>query len=439
MRNVKKIGYDNEGNQIKIKKIEKNEKTGKEETKEESPEESMLETDGTNLAKIFEVDEVDFTRTISNDINEIYKVLGIEAVRKSLLNELRNVLKPYGIYVNYRHISILCDFMTQRGVLTSITRHGLNKGAYGPIRKATFEETVEILLEAGIFAEKDDLKGISENVLLGKLTKIGTGSFDLYVDINAFENENKNDGNNGGDSPGGEIYMNSDYNQTPHVSKTPNNVYINSIAMSEYDNTNGFTPGLEAPSVTSMWHNPGSVYNGTISTPEPGKMAPSSPEYNPKSEYYKSPAPYSPMANDENNRGQSQYGVSAYSPSMNSPYASGMAGLNSRKYQQTGNRGINSTYSPTTPGNMRPSSSSPGYIQGSGSGLYNSTPLVQGSGNTSQYRPASPNPYPTSPTYNINSLNSASPFYNTNKENNDDDEEEEEEEEENNDKDKKNN
>ena len=88
---------------------------------------------------------------------------------------------------------------------------------------------------------------------------------------------------------------------------------------------------------------------------------------------------------------------------------------------------------------MRPSSSSPGYIQGSGSGLYNSTPLVQGSGNTSQYRPASPNPYPTSPTYNINSLNSASPFYNTNKENNDDDEEEEEEEEENNDKDKKNN
>ena len=235
------------------------------------------------------------------------------------------------------------------------------------------------------------------------------------------------------------IYMNSDYNQTPHVSKTPNNVYINSIAMSEYDNTNGFTPGLEAPSVTSMWHNPGSVYNGTISTPEPGKMAPSSPEYNPKSEYYKSPAPYSPMANDENNRGQSQYGVSAYSPSMNSPYASGMAGLNSRKYQQTGNRGINSTYSPTTPGNMRPSSSSPGYIQGSGSGLYNSTPLVQGSGNTSQYRPASPNPYPTSPTYNINSLNSASPFYNTNKENNDDDEEEEEEEEENNDKDKKNN
>ena len=91
-------------------------------------------------------------------------------------------MKPYGIYVNYRHISILCDLMTQRGILTSITRHGLNRSEYGPIRKATFEETVEILLEAGIFAEKDDLKGISENVLLGKLTKIGTGSFNLLVE-----------------------------------------------------------------------------------------------------------------------------------------------------------------------------------------------------------------------------------------------------------------
>ena len=67
---------------------------------------------------------------------KIYKVLGIEAVRKSLVQELRNVLKPYGIYVNYRHISILCDLMTQKGNLTSITRHGLNRAEYGPIRKA---------------------------------------------------------------------------------------------------------------------------------------------------------------------------------------------------------------------------------------------------------------------------------------------------------------
>ena len=73
---------------------------------------------------------------ISNDINEIYSVLGIEAVRKSLVQELRNVLKPYGIYVNYRYISILCGLMPQKGYLTSITRYGLKRNEYSPILRA---------------------------------------------------------------------------------------------------------------------------------------------------------------------------------------------------------------------------------------------------------------------------------------------------------------
>jgi len=422
VRNVPKVIYDREtGEQIKIEN--------------KAPEESVLETDGTNLAQIFEVDEVDFTRTISNDINEIYHVLGIEAVRKSLLHELRNVLRPYGIYVNYRHISILCDLMTQRGYLTSITRHGLNRGEYGPIRKATFEETVEILLEAGIFAEKDELKGISENVLLGKLTKIGTGSFDLLVDINSFANESKIENDDHFDD---ERMLNSSYDindgQTPVVSGTPAYGYgYNAAPMSVYDNSVNFTPNPENPSsIQSPYQNPGSFMRGAyLSTPEPGRNAPSSPEYNPQSDYYKSPAPYSPMGNDENNRGQSQYGISAYSPTMSPAFNSGTGALMSKRLP-TGNR-LNSTYSPTTPGVLKPGSTSPQFIPGSGSGLYNSTPKVQGSGNTSQYHPASPNYYPTSPSYNINAINNASPFY---KQEKDDDDEEEEEE--NNDEDDKN-
>ena len=432
MRNSQKIEFDQEtGKQKKIPKQKKDE-NGKIKIVMEVPEESVLETDGTNLAKIFEVDEVDFTRTISNDINEIYQVLGIEAVRKSLLRELRMVLKPYGIYVNYRHISILCDLMTQRGILTSITRHGLNRGEYGPIRKATFEETVEILLEAGIFSERDDLKGISENVLLGKLTKIGTGCFDLLVDIDAFENENKN---NDMDYPNDdERMLNSEYEandgQTPVIS-TPGYGFGNNIPMSVYDNSVRFTPAHDnnPSSIQSPFHNPGSFYKDTfLSSPEQGKNAPSSPEYNPQSDYYKTPAPYSPQPIDEGNRVQSQYGVSAYSPTMSPGFNSGTGVLLSRPLQT--NRGINSSYSPTTPGYLKPSSSSPQYIQGSGSGLYNSTPKVQGSGNTSQYHPASPGYYPTSPSYNIKAIDNASPFYKQEK-----DEDEEEEEEENNDED----
>ena len=127
----------------------------------------MIETDGVALQKVIGFNKINYKKTISNDIIETLKVLGIEAVRISLINELRFVLNSYGIYVNYRHLSTLCDVMTQRGILTSITRHGINRGDSGPLRKCSFEETVEILLEAAVFAETDMLKGITENLIMG--------------------------------------------------------------------------------------------------------------------------------------------------------------------------------------------------------------------------------------------------------------------------------
>lgn len=72
--------------------------------------------------------------------------------------------------------------MTLRGILTSITRHGINRTNCGAIRKCTFEETTEILLEAAFFGEKDPLSGISENIIFGQLAPYGTGCFDLVVD-----------------------------------------------------------------------------------------------------------------------------------------------------------------------------------------------------------------------------------------------------------------
>ena len=142
----------------------------------------QIETDGVALSKVLGFEKIDFKRTNSNDIQEILKVLGIEAVRLSLINEIRFVLGSYGIYVNYRHLSTLCDVMTQRGILTSITRHGINRVDTGPLRKCSFEETVEILYEAAFYAETDYLTGITENIIMGQLAPYGTGSFDLVVD-----------------------------------------------------------------------------------------------------------------------------------------------------------------------------------------------------------------------------------------------------------------
>ena len=425
VRNIKQVKYNENGEQIPSK---------------DAPEESVLETDGTNLAKIFEVEEVDFKRTISNDINEIYSVLGIEAVRKSLVQELRNVLKPYGIYVNYRHISILCDLMTQKGYLTSITRHGLNRNEYGPIRKASFEETVEILLDAGIFSEKDELKGISENILLGKLTNVGTGYFDLLIDFKAFENENKRNEEESPIEGDEEVVINSAYDQennmnTPIIQGTPSGYPYthNNERMSIYDNNVNFTPAPDynGSSLQSPYHNPSSLYKGEssfISTPTSQKIvSPASSDYNPQSDYnnIRTPAPYSPLANEDGYRVQSEYIQSAYSPRSPNMNSGSNVFYSRRITQGTGTRGPNSSYSPTTPAVIRPSSgNSPPYIPGSG--MYNSSPKVQDSMNSSQYVPASPNYYPTSPNYG-NAINNASPFYNQDKNDNDDDEEEEDE------------
>jgi DNA-directed RNA polymerase II subunit RPB1 len=127
----------------------------------------IIETDGTALQKVMCVEGVDFRRTSTNNVVEILQVLGIEATRQSLINELQIVLGSYSIYVNTRHIQTLVDMMTMRGILTAITRHGINRVDSGPLRKCTFEETTEILLEAAFFGEHDPLSGISENIIFG--------------------------------------------------------------------------------------------------------------------------------------------------------------------------------------------------------------------------------------------------------------------------------
>jgi len=145
----------------------------------------VIETDGCDLQRVFAVQDVDYTRTTSNKIIEVLEVLGIEAARISLINELRMILGTYEIYVNYRHLGTLVDMMTQRGIFTSITRHGINRVNSGPLRKCSFEETTEILLEAAFFGEHDTLTGITENIIFGQLAPYGTGAVDLIVDKEA--------------------------------------------------------------------------------------------------------------------------------------------------------------------------------------------------------------------------------------------------------------
>ncbi|KAG0060841.1 DNA-directed RNA polymerase II subunit rpb1, partial [Podila epicladia] len=141
-----------------------------------------LETSGSNLKAVMCEEDVDSTRTYSNNCGEVMSVLGIEAARQALLKELRGVIEFDGSYVNYRHLSLLCDVMTHRGHLMAITRHGINRAETGALMRCSFEETVEILMEAAAVGELDDCRGVAENIMLGQLAPLGTGEFDLMLD-----------------------------------------------------------------------------------------------------------------------------------------------------------------------------------------------------------------------------------------------------------------
>lgn len=109
--------------------------------------------------------------------------MGIEAGRKAIEKELYNVISFDGSYVNYRHLSLLCDVMTSKGNFMAITRHGINRQEVGCLMRCSFEETVDVLLDAAFHAEVDPMKGVSENIMLGQLSKVGTGCFDLILNV----------------------------------------------------------------------------------------------------------------------------------------------------------------------------------------------------------------------------------------------------------------
>ena len=143
-----------------------------------------MDTVGTNLIDVLGLPYVDATRTISNDIKEMYNVLGIEAARESIYNELTDVLEADG-YINAHHKSVLCDRMTSNAQLVSMFRSGINNDDIGPIAKASFEETPEMFLKAAKFAELDLMRGVSANVMCGQEGYYGTSVFDVLLDMDA--------------------------------------------------------------------------------------------------------------------------------------------------------------------------------------------------------------------------------------------------------------
>ncbi|MFW6152857.1 MAG: DNA-directed RNA polymerase subunit A'' [Halobacteriota archaeon] len=145
-------------------------------------EEFVLYTEGSSFGDVLDIEGVDASRTITNDIHEIRKNLGVEAAREAIINETMETLEEQGLDdVNVRHLMLVADIMTNNGEISSIGRHGISGAKESVLARAAFEVTVNHLLDAAVHGEIDRLSGVTENVIVGKPIKLGTGDVDLRV------------------------------------------------------------------------------------------------------------------------------------------------------------------------------------------------------------------------------------------------------------------
>ncbi|KAI2810971.1 DNA-directed RNA polymerase II subunit RPB1 [Blomia tropicalis] len=357
----------------------------------------LLETDGTSLMRVLSERDVDPSRTYSNDICEIFATLGIEAVRKAVEKEMNHVISFDGSYVNYRHLALLCDVMTAKGHLMAITRHGINRQDVGALMRCSFEETVDVLIDAAMHAEVDYLKGVSENIIVGQLANIGTGAFGMLLDPEkcklGIEIPTNIVGLGTGlffgmDSPSG---MGSGLSpqMTPYAQGIATPSYAlpwqGGVSMGMTPNAAGFSPSAASEAGFSPGYSPSWSPGGMGSPGSPGSTSPYlqspsgplSPSYSPASPNYMPMSPAIGVASPSYSPTSPNYSPTSPNYSPTSPSYS----PTSPNYSPTSPR-----YSPTSPSY---SPTSPSYSPTSPS--YSPT--------SPSYSPTSPSYSPTSPSY----------------------------------------
>ena len=145
--------------------------------------EFIIITAGSNLKKVFELDFVDTDRTSSNDIYEISEVLGVEAARQAIMDEVFKVIETQGLNVDIRHVMLVADTMTSSGEIKGITRYGVVSEKASVLARASFETPIKHVINAALKGEVDWLNSVVENVMLNQAVPVGTGLPGLITKI----------------------------------------------------------------------------------------------------------------------------------------------------------------------------------------------------------------------------------------------------------------
>jgi len=145
--------------------------------------EFIIITAGSSLKKVISLDFVDPHRILSNDIYEIAQVLGIEAARQAIIEEVFKVIEAQGLNVDIRHIMLVADTMCVSGLIKGITRYGVVSEKASVLARASFETPIKHLINAALTGEIDYLNSVVENVMLNQPVPVGTGLPGLITKI----------------------------------------------------------------------------------------------------------------------------------------------------------------------------------------------------------------------------------------------------------------
>jgi DNA-directed RNA polymerase II subunit RPB1 len=143
----------------------------------------LFELEGTNYIDVLNKSNVNFKTCMVNNIWEIFNTLGIEAVRRFLIEEFNEIITSGGINVDKVHLELLADSMTCTGNITSVSRYGIGRNETGPLTKASFEQSLDNMLIAAYKYETESITSVSSSIILGQCSKIGSGMMELYNKI----------------------------------------------------------------------------------------------------------------------------------------------------------------------------------------------------------------------------------------------------------------
>jgi len=143
----------------------------------------VIQTEGIDIKQVWRMYSIIDVNDIGiNDLMAIYTHYGIEAARAAIIKEVSAVFNAYGIGVNFRHLSLVADYMTFEGHLNSFNRLGV-KSNPSPLLKMSFETTIQFLKNAILLGEYDSVRSPSASIVIGNPAQVGTGMFDVRVDL----------------------------------------------------------------------------------------------------------------------------------------------------------------------------------------------------------------------------------------------------------------